>query len=95
MASRAGIRELRQNLSRYVDRVRTGETIDVTDHGQLVARLMPASDLRSEVAALEARGLVVRASSLDFASLAPPRARREGERLPSELLADERDTQRY
>ena len=95
MASRAGIRELRQNLSRYVDRVRTGETIDVTEHGQLVARLTPASDRRSEIAALEAHGLTVRAPSLDFASLAPPRARRAGERLPSELLADERDTQRY
>jgi prevent-host-death family protein len=95
MASRAGIRELRQNLSRYVDRVRTGETIDVTEHGRLVARLIPASDARSEIAALEARGLVVRAPSLDFASLSPPRSRRAGERLPSELLADERADQRY
>ena len=95
MTSRAGIRELRQNLSRYVDRVRTGETIDVTEHGQLVARLTPASDTRSAIAALEERGLVVRAPSLDFASLAPPRARRAGERLPSELLADDRAAQRY
>lgn len=95
MGSRAGIRELRQNLSRYVDRVRTGETIDVTEHGQLVARLMPASDTRSEIAALENRGLVVRAPSLDFASLAPPRAPRSGERVPSEILADERADQRY
>jgi len=95
MASRAGIRELRQNLSRYVDRVRTGETIDVTDHGLLVARLMPASDTKSEIAALEARGLVVRAPSLDFASLSPPRSPRTGELLPSEILADERGAQRY
>ena len=95
MASRAGIRELRQNLSRYVDRVRTGETIDVTEHGRLVARLTPASDTRSEIAALEERGLVVRAPSLDYASLAPPRSRRAGERLPSELLADDRASQRY
>lgn len=95
MASRAGIRELRQNLSRYVDRVRTGETIDVTDHGQLVARLTPASDTQSEIAALEARDLLVRAPSIAFASLAPPRARRAGERLPSELLADDRASQRY
>ena len=95
MATRAGIRELRQNLSRYVDRVRTGETIDVTDHGQLVARLTPASDTRSEIAALEARGLIVQAPSLDFASLAPPRARRAGEPLPSEILAGERADQRY
>jgi prevent-host-death family protein len=95
MGSKAGIRELRQNLSRYVDRVRAGETVDVTEHGRLVARLTPASDTRSEIAALEARGLVVRAPSLDFSSLAPPRARRAGERPPSELLADDRAAQRY
>lgn len=95
MAARAGIRELRQHLSRYIDRVRTGETIDVTEHGRLVARLVPAADAASEITALEARGLVVRAPSLDFASLAPPRPPRDGERLPSEVLAEERASQRY
>ncbi len=95
MSSRAGIRELRQHLSRYVDRVRAGETIDVTDHGALVARLVPAVDTASEIATLEARGLVLRAPSLDFASLAAPRAPRPGERLPSELLAEDRAGQRF
>ena len=95
MATRAGIRELRQHLSRYVERVKSGETIDVTEHGRLVARLSPASDAASEISSLEARGLVVRGPSLEFASLSPPVASREGERLPSEILAEERDTQRY
>jgi prevent-host-death family protein len=95
MASRAGIRELRQHLSRYVERVKTGETIDVTEHGRLVARLAPASDAASEISNLEARGLVVRAPSLEFASLSPPVAVGEGARLPSEILAEERETQRY
>lgn len=95
MASRAGIRELRQHLSRYVERVKTGETIEVTDHGRLVARLMPASDTASEIAELEARGLVVQTPSLDFASLAPPRPPRAGELLPSEVLAEERASQRF
>ena len=95
MASRAGIRELRQHLSRYVERVKTGETIEVTDHGRLVARLMPASDIESDIAALEARGLVVRAPSLDFASLSAPRPPHPGERPPSEILAEERAAQRF
>jgi prevent-host-death family protein len=95
MASRAGIRELRQHLSRYVDRVRAGETIDVTEHGDLVARLVPASDAASEIAALEDRGLVLRMPSLAFASLAPPPRPRPGERLPSDLLAEDRAAQRY
>ena len=71
------------------------ETIEVTDHGRLVARLMPASDIESEIAALEARGLVVRAPSLDFASLSAPRRPRPGERPPSEILAEERSAQRF
>ena len=36
-----GVRELRQNLSVYLDRVKTGETLVVTEHGHPVARLMP------------------------------------------------------
>ncbi len=36
------MRELRQNLSVYLRRVEKGETLDVTEHGRLVARLAPA-----------------------------------------------------
>ncbi len=36
-----GVRELRQNLSVYLARVKEGETLEVTEHGQPVARLGP------------------------------------------------------
>jgi prevent-host-death family protein len=36
-----GIRELRNNLSRYVRRVEAGERIAVTAHGRVVAELVP------------------------------------------------------
>ncbi len=39
--ARVGIRELRQNLSVYLDRVKAGETLEVTEHGRPVARLEP------------------------------------------------------
>jgi len=39
--SSVGIRELRQNLSVYVRRVRDGEIFEVTEHGRPVARLTP------------------------------------------------------
>ena len=40
-----GIRELRQHASRYLKRVAAGESIEVTDRGRPVARLVPvASD---------------------------------------------------
>jgi prevent-host-death family protein len=40
-SNRVGVRELRQNLSIYLDRVKAGETLEVTEHGRPVARLTP------------------------------------------------------
>jgi prevent-host-death family protein len=39
--ARVGVRELRQNLSVYLDRVKNGETLEVTERGQPVAQLGP------------------------------------------------------
>lgn len=39
---RIGIRELRQNASEWVRRAHSGERIEVTRHGQLMAVLSPA-----------------------------------------------------
>jgi antitoxin (DNA-binding transcriptional repressor) of toxin-antitoxin stability system len=36
-----GVRELRQNLSVYLDRVKVGETLQVTEFGRVVALLTP------------------------------------------------------
>jgi prevent-host-death family protein len=36
-----GVRELRQNLSVYLDRVKEGETLQVTEFGRVVALLSP------------------------------------------------------
>ncbi len=38
---RVGVREMRQNLSVYLDRVKAGETLQVTEYGQVVALLAP------------------------------------------------------
>ena len=42
MTESVGVRELRQNLSRYLQRVKAGEGLVVTEHGRVVARLVPA-----------------------------------------------------
>jgi prevent-host-death family protein len=36
-----GVRELRQHASRYLDEVAAGESIEITDRGRPVARLVP------------------------------------------------------
>lgn len=38
-----GVRELRQHASRYLQRVASGESIEVTDRGRPVARLVPVT----------------------------------------------------
>ena len=37
-----GIRNLRDSLSRYINYVKEGETIYVTDHGRIVAEIVPS-----------------------------------------------------
>jgi prevent-host-death family protein len=44
---RIGVRELNQRTSQILDRVRQGETVIVTDHGEPVARLVPIGDTAS------------------------------------------------
>lgn len=46
---RVGIREMRQNLSRYARRARAGESFVITDRGSDVAQLVPASSRASAI----------------------------------------------
>ena len=55
---RAGIRELRQHASRYVDLAASGHAVDITNRGRVVARLVPASGSAGPDAALIAAGVV-------------------------------------
>ena len=53
-----GIRELKNGLSKYIDRVRAGEEVLVTDRGRPVARLSPVDASEDRLADLVASGLV-------------------------------------
>lgn len=39
---KVGVKELRNQLSRYLAAVRDGHTVTVTDHGHPIARIVPA-----------------------------------------------------
>jgi prevent-host-death family protein len=43
-AHTVGLRDLRHHTSDVLARVRHGETIDVTEHGRLIARIVPVGD---------------------------------------------------
>ena len=42
-----GVRDLRNHLSRYLDRVRDGEEIVITDRGRAIARVLPVATERA------------------------------------------------
>jgi prevent-host-death family protein len=43
-AHAVGLRDLRHHTSEVLARVRHGETIDVTEHGRLIARIVPVGE---------------------------------------------------
>jgi prevent-host-death family protein len=56
--SEVGVRDLKNNLSRYLDRVQRGEEIIVTERGRPVARLSSLDHPSDRLAALVASGAV-------------------------------------
>lgn len=55
-SSTVGVRELRQNLSVYLERVKKGEALTVTERGGPVAILRPLPSSRDPLARLVAEG---------------------------------------
>ncbi len=53
-----GVRDLKNNLSRYLSRVQKGEEVIVTDRGRPVARLSPLDHPLDRLADLVASGAV-------------------------------------
>lgn len=86
-----GIRELRQQASRYLRDVQRGETIEVTDRGRPVARLVPVPTAGLD--ALAESGRLTPAAG-DALELGPPLPPTDGKPLPSEILAALRDDER-
>jgi prevent-host-death family protein len=67
-----GVRELRQNLSVYLRRVRRGETLEVTDRGNSVALLAPLPKESDPIERLAAEGRVVSRATRRLEDLGPP-----------------------
>lgn len=86
---RIGVRELRQHASRYLDRVAHGESMEVTDRGRPVARLVPiASDFWADMIA---SGRVTPAEDgTDVADEVPGNYDVDASSVLAEMRADER-----
>jgi prevent-host-death family protein len=84
--TRIGVRELRQHASRYLDMVKAGSSVEVTERGQLVALLVPPSGARTARDRLVAAGRLVPARGL--LELPARRILPAGEETASDTLAD-------
>lgn len=93
MASRVGVRELRQNLSVYLRRVALGESFVVTDRREPVAELVPLDREETEEEAW-ARRNKLRPATKRLEDLGPPLDLGPGVSLSDDLLR-ERDDHRY
>jgi prevent-host-death family protein len=94
---RIGIRELRQHASVYVDLAEKGLTVDITNRGRLVARLVPAGDPpESLMERLIAAGIIEPAEEpgnlldIEPAPPVPP-----GQPTATEILLQMREEERY
>lgn len=83
-----GVRELRQNLSRYLTQVKEGESFAVTERGREVARLSPSGPADSPMARLVAeRGATM--PRADLVALAGDSANPPASGPPSSQVLDE------
>lgn len=86
---RIGVRELRQHASRYLERVVRGESLEVTDRGRPVARLVPVhADVWADLVAQ--RRVSLAEESTDVADEAPGDYEVEPSAVLAAMRADER-----
>jgi prevent-host-death family protein len=87
-----GIRALRQQASQYLHDVQRGETIEVTDRGKPVARLVPIpSGGGLDELAASGRAVLATGDMLELGSPLPPASDKS---LPSDALAKARADER-
>ena len=87
---RVGVREIRQNLSVYLDRVKRGEALEITERGRPVAIIAPLPEHGSVVARLVASGRATPPAT-EPALLGPPPRARDGGPSISRILDDIRE----
>src|SRR6476646_386024 len=89
-----GIRELNQQTSQILDRVRAGETIEITDRGVPIAEIRPVGREQSVLAKLVAEGRLTPAA-IDPAVLhVLPKEPRDGVSV-ADWLAGDREQERW
>ncbi|HEX6499097.1 MAG TPA: type II toxin-antitoxin system prevent-host-death family antitoxin [Micromonosporaceae bacterium] len=89
-----GLRELRHYTSEVLARVRHGETIDVTEYGRLVARIVPVQE-REPTPTLERLIAAGRVRLATRPGYRPPMRPGDGTNRLTDALASLRDEERW
>jgi prevent-host-death family protein len=90
METTVGIRDLKTHLSEYIQRVRSGQSIVITDHGKPVGRILPVGmSLDERIEELRKAGLV-EWSGKKLRDIRPPAINR-GDKLASDIVVELRD----
>ena len=84
LPTEVGVRELRDNLSRYLAQVEKGAEVLITDHSRPIARLLPSNGVTDRLSELIRSGAAQRAQK--------PKSLPKKSQLPamSDLLASQR-----
>lgn len=90
--SRVGVRELRQNLSVHLRKVKAGQVLEVTERGVPVAQLAPMPPADDAIGRLEAAGVVLRRPTKRLEDLPRPIRLRRG--LSISRVLDEQRAER-
>lgn len=85
---------MRQNASRYLREVKRGETVEVTERGEPVARLVPVPEKESNYERMVAEGRIIPGKG-NWEDLGPPLKPKPGERPLSEILEEMRADERW
>jgi len=85
-----GIRELKTNLSKYLKRIKQGETLIITEHGKPIGRIIPEGPSTSErLKGLELSGILLQVGS-NLPAIQPVATAQE-DHLISDLVSEDRD----
>jgi prevent-host-death family protein len=90
METTVGIRDFKARLSEYMQRVKDGQSIVITEHGKPVGRILPvAMSLEERIEMLRKAGLI-EWSGKKLRNIKPP-AKNIGDKLASDIVVEMRE----
>lgn len=92
---RIGIRELNQDTSRYIAMVKAGETIEITERGRLVAKLVPISQGENVLERMVAQGRAIPPTHDPATLLSAPPSDEYSDVNLADVVAEMREEERW